>query len=258
MVRPVKRGACVPFIPRTDWSAGRGPPLAGPASVVVGVEPRGVAADFGGVKRRPWGARVELREQTTSAHAVKQVSRRAGRGLSPRMARRAVPVGPRRVRPALSPRAGGRRCRSGGRRASRSVKTPSRRTPITFMLREDLPWLLQAHRGAVAPAEPTDGCGREVLHALRGHGALFQSDLQTVMGRLPTEVEEGLWDGVARGLITRRRIQRHPVAPARPHPVRPPPAAPSPSRFARPSRHMAAGDGGPLDAAARRPADRRP
>src|SRR5215211_4673938 len=84
----------------------------------------------------------------------------------------------------------------------RSGKTPSRRTPITFMLRDDLPWLLQAHRGAVAPAEPTDGSGREVLNALRGHGALFHPDLQARMGRLPTEVEEGLWDGVARGLIT--------------------------------------------------------
>ena len=83
-----------------------------------------------------------------------------------------------------------------------SSKTPSRRTPITFMLRQDLPWLLQAHRGAVAPAEPTAGPGREVLEALRGHGALFHSDLQAIAGRLPTEVEEGLWDGVARGLIS--------------------------------------------------------
>jgi ATP-dependent helicase Lhr and Lhr-like helicase len=83
-----------------------------------------------------------------------------------------------------------------------SVKTPSRRTPITFVLRDDLPWLLQAHRGAVAPAEPTDGAGRAVLDALRGHGALFHPDLQAIMGRLPTEVEEGLWDGVARGLVT--------------------------------------------------------
>jgi ATP-dependent Lhr-like helicase len=82
-----------------------------------------------------------------------------------------------------------------------SGKTPSRRTPITFMLRQDLPWLLQAHRGAVAPAEPNVGSGREVLEALRGHGALFHADLQAIMGRLPSEVEEGLWDGVARGLI---------------------------------------------------------
>jgi ATP-dependent Lhr-like helicase len=82
-----------------------------------------------------------------------------------------------------------------------SGKTPSRRTPITFMLRQDMPWLLQAHRGAVTPAEPNVGSGREVLDALRTHGALFHSELQAVMGRLPSEVEEGLWDGVARGLI---------------------------------------------------------
>jgi ATP-dependent helicase Lhr and Lhr-like helicase len=83
-----------------------------------------------------------------------------------------------------------------------SGKTPSRRTPITFMLREDLPWLLQAHRGAAQPAEPTGGPSREVLDALRARGALFHSELQAHTGRLPTEIEEGLWDGVARGLIT--------------------------------------------------------
>ena len=84
----------------------------------------------------------------------------------------------------------------------RSGKTPSRRTPITFMLRQDLPWLLEAHRGAAVPAEPTAGSGREVLDALRTRGALFHSELQAITHRLPTEVEEGLWDGVARGLIT--------------------------------------------------------
>jgi ATP-dependent Lhr-like helicase len=81
-------------------------------------------------------------------------------------------------------------------------KTPSRRTPITFMLRQDLPRLLQAHRGAAMPAEPAAGAGREVLDALREHGALFHSDLQAITNRRPIDVEEGLWDGVARGLIT--------------------------------------------------------
>jgi ATP-dependent Lhr-like helicase len=81
-------------------------------------------------------------------------------------------------------------------------KSPSRRTPITFMLREDLPWLLHAHRGSAQPAEPTGGPGREVLDALRARGALFHPDLQAITGRLPSEIEEGLWDGVARGLIT--------------------------------------------------------
>jgi ATP-dependent Lhr-like helicase len=84
----------------------------------------------------------------------------------------------------------------------RSGKTPSRRTPITFMLRQDLPWLLQAHRGGAVPAEPSAGSGREVLDTLRARGAQFHSELQAVTRRLPTEVEEGLWDGVARGLVT--------------------------------------------------------
>jgi ATP-dependent helicase Lhr and Lhr-like helicase len=83
-----------------------------------------------------------------------------------------------------------------------SSKTPSRRTPITFMLRQDLPWLLQAHRGAVAPAEPTAGFARDALDALRRHGALFHSELRAITGSLPADVEEGLWDGVARGLIS--------------------------------------------------------
>ena len=70
------------------------------------------------------------------------------------------------------------------------------------MLRQDLPWLLQAHREVVVPAEPTVGSGWEVLDALRERSALFHSDLQAITKRLPTEVEEGLWDGVARGLIS--------------------------------------------------------
>jgi ATP-dependent Lhr-like helicase len=86
--------------------------------------------------------------------------------------------------------------------AAGAPKTPSRRTPITFMLRGDLPWLLQAHRGATVPAEPGAGPGRAVLDALRARGALFHSDLGSIANLLPAEVEEGLWDGVARGLIT--------------------------------------------------------
>ena len=47
--------------------------------------------------------------------------------------------------------ASGTACRTAGS-ADAAAKTPSRRTPITFMLRDDLPWLLQAHRGAIVPA----------------------------------------------------------------------------------------------------------
>jgi ATP-dependent Lhr-like helicase len=80
--------------------------------------------------------------------------------------------------------------------------TPSRATPITLALRVDLPWLMRAARGELSPAEPEAGRTREVLDALRQHGALFRPDLASRTGRLPSEVDEALWDGVARGLIT--------------------------------------------------------
>jgi ATP-dependent Lhr-like helicase len=84
----------------------------------------------------------------------------------------------------------------------RSGMTPSRATPITLAVRDDLPWLLQAARGDRRPPEPGPGRTADVLDALRAHGALFQSDLMTVTRRLPGEIEEGLWDAVARGLVT--------------------------------------------------------
>jgi ATP-dependent Lhr-like helicase len=86
--------------------------------------------------------------------------------------------------------------------ARRGASTPSRSTPITFALREDLPWLLAATRAGAVPNEPEHGAAREVLDALRSHGAMFHSELRSVTGRLPVEVEEGLWDLVARGLVT--------------------------------------------------------
>jgi ATP-dependent Lhr-like helicase len=80
--------------------------------------------------------------------------------------------------------------------------TPSSATPITLAIRDDLPWLLQAARGDRRPPQPGPGRTQDVVEALREHGALFQSDLTTVTRRLPTEVEEALWDAVARGLVT--------------------------------------------------------
>src|SRR5208283_484143 len=80
--------------------------------------------------------------------------------------------------------------------------TPSRATPITLTIRDDLPWLLRAARGELRPAEPGPGSTSDVLGALRERGALFPPDLETLTRRLPAEIEEALWDGVARGLIT--------------------------------------------------------
>jgi ATP-dependent helicase Lhr and Lhr-like helicase len=84
----------------------------------------------------------------------------------------------------------------------RSGLAPSRATPITLALRDDLPWLLRAARGELVPAEPAVGRTREVLDALYQRGALFRADLSTLTGRLPSEIDEALWDAVARGLVT--------------------------------------------------------
>ena len=80
--------------------------------------------------------------------------------------------------------------------------TPSRATPITLMIRDDLAWLLAAARGSSCPASPGPGRTRDVLDALAARGALFQTDLTVATGRLPGEIEDALWDGVARGLLT--------------------------------------------------------
>ncbi len=92
--------------------------------------------------------------------------------------------------------------RDDGEEPKRSGVTPSRSTPIALAIRDDLPWLLQVARGHDRPAEPPPGRTADVLQALRDAGALFQGDITAVTGRLPSEVEEALWDGVARGLVT--------------------------------------------------------
>jgi ATP-dependent Lhr-like helicase len=84
----------------------------------------------------------------------------------------------------------------------RGSATPSRATPVTFAVRPDLSWLLQAARGGALANEPAHGAGRDVLDALRAHGAMFHAQLRETTGRLPVEVEEGLWDLVARGIVT--------------------------------------------------------
>jgi ATP-dependent Lhr-like helicase len=82
-----------------------------------------------------------------------------------------------------------------------NTTTTSRATPVALLLRNDLPWLLQAARGDAAPAEPTEGPTRAVLDELRRRGALFHGELATAL-QSSAAVEDALWDGVARGLIT--------------------------------------------------------
>jgi ATP-dependent Lhr-like helicase len=80
--------------------------------------------------------------------------------------------------------------------------SPSRATPITLTVREDLPWLLAVARGDRTPALPGPGRTADVVEALASRGALFPPDLAVHTGRLPSEIEEALWECVARGLVT--------------------------------------------------------
>ncbi|HET6949487.1 MAG TPA: DEAD/DEAH box helicase [Acidimicrobiales bacterium] len=78
---------------------------------------------------------------------------------------------------------------------------PSKATPIAVVLRDDLPWLLAAARTGGAASEPTVGAAAEIVEVLRERGACFAGDLAAATRRLPEDIERGLWDGVARGLI---------------------------------------------------------
>ncbi|HEX2046441.1 MAG TPA: DEAD/DEAH box helicase [Acidimicrobiales bacterium] len=78
---------------------------------------------------------------------------------------------------------------------------PSKATPIAVVFRADLPWLLAAARTGAPPSEPTVGATAEILDVLRQRGACFATDLGVATRRLPEDVERGLWDGVARGLV---------------------------------------------------------
>ena len=91
---------------------------------------------------------------------------------------------------------------SSSSRTSSNRSGPSRATPITLAMRDDTGWLLAAVRGEEAPDLPEAGAAAEILEALEAKGARFLAELTSDTGRLPTDVENGLGDGIARGLLT--------------------------------------------------------
>src|SRR6185369_12458358 len=73
--------------------------------------------------------------------------------------------------------------------------------PISFFLREDADWLIDRNFGEVQPARLSHAA-REVYEALSSRGASFFGDLVRATRRLPSEVEDGLWELTAGGLVT--------------------------------------------------------
>ncbi len=84
--------------------------------------------------------------------------------------------------------------------AGRRVR-PTRVAPVTLLLREDADALF-----AFAAAAPRDDHlsypARDIRSALESRGASFFGDLVRATHRLPSEVEDGLWELVAAGLVT--------------------------------------------------------
>jgi len=81
---------------------------------------------------------------------------------------------------------------------SRRVR-PTRAAPISLFLRQDADWLISDARHE---ADRLSAAARDVAAAIGKNGASFFVDLLRVTGRLASEVEDGLWELVAAGLIT--------------------------------------------------------
>jgi ATP-dependent Lhr-like helicase len=90
------------------------------------------------------------------------------------------------------------------RKASASGSpSASRSTPVAVCLRQDMPVLLAAVRGGEgSPSGPKAGAAAEVLELLRNRGALFFDEIVNGTRRLRSDVERGLRELVAWGLVT--------------------------------------------------------
>ena len=77
---------------------------------------------------------------------------------------------------------------------------PTRTAPIAIFLRESADWLTPPEASTLAPVFSHPA--REVLTEIEQRGASFFADLVRSTGRLASEVEDGLWELVAAGLVT--------------------------------------------------------
>jgi ATP-dependent Lhr-like helicase len=77
---------------------------------------------------------------------------------------------------------------------------PTSVAPITFFVREEADWM-QPHE-AISDAQGLSVVARQILEYLRQRGASFFADIVRATGKLKAEIETGLWELVAGGLVT--------------------------------------------------------
>jgi ATP-dependent Lhr-like helicase len=80
---------------------------------------------------------------------------------------------------------------------------PTRVAPIAFFVREDADWMVPHHpAGDDSARNFLSPMARQLLELLKQRGALFFPDLVRATGKLKAEIETGLWELVAAGLVT--------------------------------------------------------
>jgi len=80
---------------------------------------------------------------------------------------------------------------------------PTSVAPITFFVREEADWMIPRHAaGDEAEARGLSHGAQLVLEFLRQRGASFFADVVRGTGKLKAEIETGLWELVAAGLVT--------------------------------------------------------
>ena len=80
---------------------------------------------------------------------------------------------------------------------------PTSVAPITFFVREEADWMIPRHAaGDESEARGLSHGAQLVLEFLRQRGASFFADIVRGTGKLKAEIETGLWELVAAGLVT--------------------------------------------------------
>ncbi len=78
----------------------------------------------------------------------------------------------------------------------------ARNAPLAFVLREELPGFLDRPRGVEDLINECSSAAREVAAYLTEHGASFQAEIVKATRRMPSEVDDALWELVSRGVVT--------------------------------------------------------